>query len=96
MPPVNTGLLEGHLAWRQHHPDLKALPFPMLAPYFLSAGGDPGLVAFLGIHPKLLLGMLLAVYPLGILVGSSFLGAFSDHFGRKRVLVVTLCLGGAG
>ena len=20
-----------HLAWRQHHPDLKALPFPMLA-----------------------------------------------------------------
>jgi len=73
-----------------------ALPFPMLAPYFLSAGGDPGLVAFLGIHPKLLLGMLLAVYPLGILAGSSFLGAFSDHFGRKRVLVVTLCLGGAG
>jgi len=73
-----------------------ALPFPMLAPYFLSGAGDPSLVAFLGIHPKLLLGGLIAVYPLGILAGSSFLGAFSDHFGRKRVLVVTLCLGGAG
>lgn len=73
-----------------------ALPFPMLAPYFLSGTGDPALVAFLGIPPKLLLGMLLAVYPLGILAGSSFLGAFSDHFGRKRVLVVTLCLGAAG
>lgn len=73
-----------------------ALPFPMLAPYFLSGSGDPSLVAFLGIHPKLLLGGLIAVYPLGILAGSSFLGAFSDHFGRKRVLVVTLCLGGAG
>ena len=73
-----------------------ALPFPMLAPYFLAGDGDPQLVAFLGIHPKLLLGALLAVYPLGILLGSSFLGALSDHFGRKRVLVVTLCLGGVG
>lgn len=73
-----------------------ALPFPMLAPYFLSGSGDPALVAFLGIHPKLLLGALIAIYPLGILAGSSFLGAFSDHFGRKRVLVVTLCLGGVG
>ena len=73
-----------------------ALPFPMLAPYFLSGSGDPALVEFLGIHPKLLLGALLAVYPLGILAGSSFLGAFSDHFGRKRIMVVTLCLGAAG
>ncbi|MFZ1294018.1 MAG: MFS transporter [Pseudomonadales bacterium] len=72
-----------------------ALPFPVLAPYFLA--GEPGaLSGFLGLPPKLLLGILLAVYPLGILIGSSFLGALSDHFGRKRVLVASLCLAALG
>jgi hypothetical protein len=47
-----------------------ALPFPMLAPYFLSAGGDPGLVAFLGIHPKLLLGMLLGLLAFIVILAS--------------------------
>ncbi|MFZ1832286.1 MAG: MFS transporter, partial [Pseudomonadales bacterium] len=72
-----------------------ALPFPVLAPYFLA--DEPGaLSGFLGLPPKLLLGILLAVYPLGILIGSSFLGALSDHFGRKRVLVASLCLAALG
>jgi MFS family permease len=73
-----------------------ALPYPVLAPYFLGGAGDPALTAFLGIDPKLLLGLLLAVYPLGILIGSSFLGALSDHYGRKRVLVLSLVCGAIG
>src|SRR5262245_18583076 len=73
-----------------------ALPYPVLAPYFLGGQGNPALTAFMGLHPKLLLGVLLAVYPLGILIGSCFLGALSDHFGRKRVLVVSLALGVVG
>lgn len=72
-----------------------ALPYPVLAPYFLGAG-DPALTGFLGIPPKLLLGILLAVYPLGILAGNSFLGALSDHYGRRRVLVTSLCLAAFG
>ena len=66
-----------------------ALPYPVLAPYFLE--GEPnGLTNFLGIHPKILLGLALAIYPLGILIGSTFIGALSDIYGRRRVLIVTL------
>ena len=52
-----------------------ALPYPVLAPFFLRPDAG-GLTAFAGVPAKLLLGVLLAVYPLGILVGNSFL----DHF----------------
>jgi len=66
-----------------------ALPYPVLAPYFLD--GEPnGLTAFWGIHPKILLGVALAIYPMGILIGSSFVGALSDLFGRRKVLLWTL------
>jgi MFS family permease len=36
------------------------------------------------------LGVLLALYPLGQFFGSPVLGAFSDRFGRKRVLLASL------
>jgi MFS family permease len=36
------------------------------------------------------------LYPLGILVGSSFIGALSDLYGRKRVLITSLLLAAAG
>ncbi len=37
-------------------------------------------------------GVLLALYPLGQLLGSPVIGSFADRFGRKRVLTVTLVL----
>lgn len=37
-----------------------------------------------------ILGILLALYPLGQFFGSPVLGALSDHFGRKPVLLVSL------
>ena len=70
-----------------------SLPYPILAPLF---GGDTGhgLTSFLGIPPKLLLGIALMVNPLGLLIGSAVLGAISDRFGRRRILLAT-AIGGA-
>ncbi len=66
-----------------------ALPYPVLAPYFLDYPANE-LTHFAGIDPKLLLGLALALYPLGMLVGGSFIGALSDLYGRRLILVVTL------
>ncbi|CAM2009130.1 MFS transporter [Acanthopleuribacter pedis] len=66
-----------------------ALPYPVLAPYFLEAEPNQ-LTHFLGFPPKLLLGVALGIYPLGLLVGGMFIGALSDEYGRKRVLLITM------
>ncbi|MGJ8663840.1 MAG: MFS transporter [Marinicella sp.] len=66
-----------------------ALPYPVLAPYFIDYPANE-LTHFMGFHPKILLGICLAIYPLGLLVGSVYIGALSDGFGRKKVLVITL------
>lgn len=66
-----------------------ALPYPVLAPYFIDYPAND-LTHFMGFHPKILLGICLAVYPLGLLLGSIYIGALSDGFGRKRVLLITL------
>jgi MFS family permease len=66
-----------------------ALPYPVLAPYFLDYPAN-NLTRFMGIHPKTLLGISLATYPLGMLIGSNYLGALSDFYGRKKILVLTL------
>lgn len=66
-----------------------ALPYPVLAPYFVSDSTDP-LIHFMNWDPKVLLGITLATYPLGLLIGSNVIGALSDRYGRKPVLVYTL------
>ncbi|MCB1067359.1 MAG: MFS transporter [Simkania sp.] len=38
----------------------------------------------------ILLGVALSVYPLGQFLGAPVFGALSDHFGRKRLLVISL------
>ena len=65
-----------------------SLPYPILAPLF---GGDAAspLTRFLGLPPELLLGLALMVNPLGLLIGSAVLGAVSDRFGRRRILLAT-------
>ncbi len=66
-----------------------ALPYPVLAPYFLDYPAND-LTHFMGWHPKVLLGFSLAIYPLGLLLGSIFIGALSDHYGRRKVLLLSL------
>ncbi|MDN0084035.1 MFS transporter [Crenobacter sp. SG2305] len=68
-----------------------AMPYPILAPIFVERAPD-GFNHFLGLPAKLLLGIALAANPLGVLVGSSFVGALSDRLGRRRVLLGTLTL----
>ncbi len=73
-----------------------ALPYPVLSPFFLDTGADNALIQFMDLPPKILLGIILALYPLGSLLGSSFIGAISDLYGRKRILVISLLLAAAG
>ncbi|BFM12452.1 MFS transporter [Simiduia litorea] len=71
-----------------------ALPYPILAPYFLDPASSPALTQFAGLPAKVLLGIILALYPLGLLIGGSFIGALSDIYGRKRLLNITLFIAG--
>jgi len=66
-----------------------ALPYPVLAPYFMSESANP-LVHFMGWDAKILLGIALATYPLGLLIGSNVIGSLSDRYGRKQILVYSL------
>lgn len=45
------------------------------------------------ISPTVVLGILLALYPLGQFFSAPILGALSDRFGRKPVLMISLCVG---
>ena len=73
-----------------------ALPYPILSPFFLDPASSNALTRFMDLPPKILLGILLALYPLGMLIGSSFIGALSDLYGRKRVLAVSLLAAALG
>jgi len=66
-----------------------ALPYPVLAPYFMNESANP-LTHFMGWDAKILLGIALATYPLGLLIGSNIIGSLSDRFGRKQVLIYSL------
>ncbi|MBV1909455.1 MAG: MFS transporter [Kangiellaceae bacterium] len=66
-----------------------ALPYPILAPYFMDPTPST-LASFMGLNPKILLGIALATYPLGLLIGSNVIGSLSDRYGRKKVLINSL------
>ena len=68
-----------------------SLPYPVLTPLFIDAT-PTSLNSFAGLDSTTLLTILLAIYPLGIFIGSSFIGALSDRFGRRRVLAQTLVI----
>ncbi|WP_448211502.1 MFS transporter [Colwellia sp. MEBiC06753] len=71
-----------------------ALPYPILAPMFINEINP--LTTFASLNPKLLLGFVLAAYPLGVLIGSSVIGAASDHWGRKTSLSISLFISALG
>jgi DHA1 family tetracycline resistance protein-like MFS transporter len=68
-----------------------ALPYPILSPLFVD-GPVNGFTHWAGLPPKLLLGIAIALNPLGILLGSLILGSLSDRYGRRRIMLATLSL----
>jgi MFS family permease len=66
-----------------------ALPYPVLTPLFINAAPS-SLNSWLGFSGTQLFTAILAIYPLGIFIGSSFIGAISDRYGRKKTLLYTL------
>lgn len=66
-----------------------AMPYPILAPIFVGGPVD-GFTHFAGLDPRLLMGAALAANPLGILIGSLFIGPLSDRYGRRALLSFTL------
>lgn len=65
-----------------------ALPYPILAPLF-NANAVSGLTQFFGIPSNLLFALLLTIYPVGMFIGSMFIGSFSDVYGRRKVLMLS-------
>lgn len=65
-----------------------SLPYPILPPLFAGEVVNH-FNSFLGLPPKLLFGLALTINPLGLLIGSAVLGALSDRYGRRPVLLVT-------
>lgn len=52
-------------------------------------------------HPTIILGFVLAIFPVGQFFGAPIMGALSDRFGRRHVLLISLvittfCFGGLG
>ena len=72
-----------------------ALPYPILPPLF-AADAANNLNHFLGLPPKLLFGVALAINPVGLLIGSMLLGPLSDRYGRRPVLLITALGAAAG
>jgi DHA1 family tetracycline resistance protein-like MFS transporter len=65
-----------------------SLPYPILPPLFVAEASN-SLNNFLGLPPKLLFGVALMINPIGLLVGTAFIGPLADRFGRRRILLIT-------
>ena len=67
-----------------------SLPLPILPEMFLDSDRAILPSAMSLATKTILLGLMLTAFPLGQFFGSPFLGRFSDHFGRKRVIQYSL------
>lgn len=63
---------------------------PVLAPVFLGPEGDLLLGGSSPAHKTFALGLLLAAYPFAQFFGAPYLGALSDRYGRKKLLILSL------
>ena len=74
-----------------------SLPYALFGPMFLQPENFSFLPVDYSENERIFwLGITLAVYPLGMFVGSPLLGGLSDAYGRKKVLVMSLFLTAVG
>ncbi|HSX39951.1 MAG TPA: MFS transporter [Candidatus Saccharimonadales bacterium] len=64
---------------------------PVLAPLFLDLHNGLFPASFSFHERSITLGILIAAYPFAQFFGAPFFGALSDRWGRKKVLVLSLC-----
>ena len=69
-----------------------SLAFPIFTPMFLDVDHHFLPANFPIEYRTVMLGCVLAAYPIGQFLGLPLLGELSDHYGRKNVLQVTLCV----
>lgn len=67
-----------------------SLPLPVLPEMFLDPKRSILPAAFSIEKKTILLGLIMAAYPLGQLLGAPILGRSSDKWGRKRVILISL------
>lgn len=78
-----------------------SLTITILTPIVLEGGSTLLSSLPFRVNPTIILGIVLAIYPVGQFVGAPVMGALSDRFGRKPVILVsltitTICFGGLG
>ena len=71
-----------------------AITVPTYTALMLHDGYYVSYLGFSATTRKLLLGVLIAMYPLGQFIGAPILGALSDVKGRKPLLIFSLAIGG--
>ncbi|HSW86794.1 MAG TPA: MFS transporter [Rhabdochlamydiaceae bacterium] len=67
-----------------------ALPLPILPEMFLDPERSILPLSFSMETKTFLLGLMMASYPLGQLVGAPLLGQLSDRYGRKKIILISL------
>lgn len=68
-----------------------SLPYPIFAPMLLHPAHNAIVPAMWPVSSHaIILGVLLAIYPLGIFLGSPVLGGLSDHYGRRKLIIMSL------
>ncbi|NGX39775.1 MAG: Tetracycline resistance protein, class B [Chlamydiae bacterium] len=73
-----------------------AIVYPIFTPFFLKPGLHLIGADITFFHRTLLLGLLIASFPLAQFFGAPLLGALSDRIGRKKVFLATLTGGAIG
>jgi len=72
-----------------------SLILTLFIPMLMTAGHGYLPIDTTTVHRTFILGLLLALYPLGQFFGTPVQGALSDRYGRKPILIASLCVTGS-